>query len=89
MRQSLFILALVLSQWLAIAHAAAHPALALDLDCAICLHAQGHHGALPGAAPTLPPTPALGAVPEAAPPARTCTAAPVHQPIRGPPDRSV
>lgn len=43
-RRLLFVLALVFSQWLVVAHAAAHPALAVDLSCQICLHAPGIDG---------------------------------------------
>ncbi|MGQ0619051.1 MAG: hypothetical protein ACT4QA_03890 [Panacagrimonas sp.] len=39
--QVIFALALLLGQWLNLAHAYEHPALSADLHCEICLHAQG------------------------------------------------
>lgn len=51
----LFVLTLVLSQWLVLAHALGHPALAVDLQCQVCLHAPGiDGGALAGKPATLP-----------------------------------
>jgi hypothetical protein len=48
----LLIVALALTQWLAIAHAAQHPALAsADHVCQLCNHAQGLDA---GAAPVTP-----------------------------------
>lgn len=68
-RRLLFVLALVFSQWLVVAHAAAHPALAVDLHCQICLHAPGIDGGalaskpvalLPCASTEVPASPATG-----------------------------
>lgn len=49
------ILALVISQWLVFAHAVSHPALALDANCQVCVHASGiDTGALAHTPATLP-----------------------------------
>lgn len=84
-RRLLFVLALVLSQWLVVAHAAAHSALAVDLNCQICLHAPGIGvGALAGTPAALPPC----ASTEAPAPATVDgirTAASRDTRIRGPP----
>lgn len=50
----LLTLALVLGQWLVLAHAFEHPALVKDNSCQICIHAQG----LDGAALSVTPVPA-------------------------------
>ena len=48
----LLVAALVLSQWLALAHDYQHPALNGDETCQVCLHAPNAHAA-PAAAPEL------------------------------------
>lgn len=79
------ILALVISQWLVFAHAVSHPALALDPNCQVCVHASGlDSGALARTPPALPQAAAI----EAPQPAlvRAAVAAPRNHPrIRGPP----
>lgn len=47
--------ALLLSQWLAIAHDYQHPVLAGDETCQVCLHGPGFQGG-PAAAPVLAST---------------------------------
>lgn len=88
-RKSLLIMALALGQWLVLAHALQHPALAQDQACQLCLHAPALDG---GAVP--PPPPALTALPP--PPNETTAlvarrplpAAGCRHPIRGPPTLS-
>lgn len=48
--QFIFTLALLLGQWLNLAHAYEHPALSADPHCEICLHAQGLDSAAVAAA---------------------------------------
>lgn len=81
----LLALALVLGQWLVLAHAFEHPALQADALCQICAHAQGLDGA--ALSPALPLPPALV---HAEVPAGDATQAPLAAPftaydIRGPP----
>lgn len=40
-RPLLLLLALLAGQWLAVAHAHDHPAIAVDQVCALCVHAPG------------------------------------------------
>lgn len=84
-RKSLLILALALSQWLVLAHALQHPALAQDQSCQICQHAQGLDSAA-----VLPPAPALVLLNSLeilqTPPLPEAPSATVRRyPIRGPP----
>jgi hypothetical protein len=80
------LLALLLGQWLAVAHGFLHPASATpDVQCELCLHAQGMDS---GAVSALP----QHAVPVASQEApQQLAAAPVqsslnrNRPIRGPP----
>jgi len=55
-------LVLLLGQWLAFAHEIQHPALDLDLDCQLCVHAQNLGS---GAAPAKAALPRLAATTEA------------------------
>lgn len=86
LHEVLMVLALVLGQWLTLAHAFQHPALsAADFQCQICLHAQGLDS---GAAPTPLQPASLAAAQEA--PQRTAapffpTLAQAYYPIRAPP----
>lgn len=85
-RLFLFALVLILGQWLTLAHAVEHPALASggESTCELCLHAHQLGGALPATSPALvivsghesfaPPTPRAAHAVAAA-----------HYPIRGPP----
>lgn len=84
-RRLLFVLALVFSQCLVVAHAASHPALAVDLSCQICLHAPGiDSGALAAKPATLPLATSTEAPPPA-PVAEVRTQSRRHTRIRGPP----
>ncbi|MBI2383094.1 MAG: hypothetical protein HYV18_03370 [Gammaproteobacteria bacterium] len=84
LRPLLLLLALTLGQWLSFAHAAQHPALAVDQPCPVCLHAQGLDGALPPAKPVLPAI--SGAARPVPPPPRRAAVAPLRRcTIRGPP----
>lgn len=81
----LLALVLLLGQWLTLAHAFEHPALAQDAACQFCVHAQGHEGALLKAVPS---SPVLAGTTEA--PAAACISAPQQTAptaydIRGPP----
>ena len=78
LRNAILGVALLLGQWLAVAHAYEHPALAPEQVCQICLHGQGHDsGAL---APSLAALPEFGADPFDAP--LTLAAVPLRQPSR-------
>lgn len=80
------LLALLLGQWLAVAHGFLHPATAApDVQCELCLHAQGmDSGALAVHAPALPPAAAHEA-PLVALTAPLVSRVTRHCPIRGPP----
>jgi hypothetical protein len=61
--KALLVLALVLGQWLTLAHSFQHAALdPADQQCQLCLHAQGLDS---GAAPSLPNLVLLGIAQEA------------------------
>lgn len=85
-RTMLFALALILGQWLALAHASEHPALQPDkAGCELCLHVHQLGTAAPAgsAAPvaiTAHEAPSLAVAPRA-----TRGAPPRLHPIRGPP----
>lgn len=88
-RLLLLVAALVLGQWLALAHTFEHPALQVDTACQICAHAQGLDGG--ALAPSLH-LPSQFAVGEAPPPATASAVLPArdaHQRIRGPPTHLV
>ena len=51
LRPLLLLLALVAGQWLAVAHAHEHPAVAVDPICELCVHAAGLGTAVPVCAP--------------------------------------
>ncbi|MGH8444490.1 MAG: hypothetical protein ACREVL_04435 [Solimonas sp.] len=88
-RSLMLTLALVLGQWLVLAHAFEHPALQADALCQICAHAQGLDGGALAPKLTLPHTSALAEAPvvAAALPARAGT----HKAydIRGPPQLAI
>ena len=81
----LLTLVLLLGQWLALAHAFEHPALAQDTACEFCIHAQGHDGALLSAVPSTPAVPAQSEAPAARMGASPQRPAPASYDIRGPP----
>jgi hypothetical protein len=81
----LIVLALACSQWLVVAHAVAHPALAADLTCEVCLHSPGFSGALPPSTPAVPIPYAAGEAPPVAPAAPLRFVARDPDRIRGPP----
>ena len=64
LRNAILGVALLLGQWLTVAHAVEHPALSTETVCQICLHGQLDSGAL---APRLAALPAFVAVPFEAP----------------------
>lgn len=87
LQKSLLILALVLGQWLGIAHGFQHVDGNLaDAPCEMCLYAHGLDDALPPAAPAQAASPTAT---HEAPPGKTCTnvarLAAADYPIRGPP----
>lgn len=84
-RTMLFALALILGQWLTLAHASEHPALSTEkAGCELCLHVHqlGAAAPAPGVAQV-----AIAAheAPAATIPAATPTPSLRHYPIRGPP----
>lgn len=86
LRSSLLLtLALVLGQWLVLAHAFEHPALAKDAACQICIHAQGLDGAALSVAPAAATLTATVEVPAAPPYRAPSYAALSSYDIRGPP----
>lgn len=88
-RLFLFALALILGQWLTLAHAGEHPALAPhdDAGCELCLHVHQLGAALPASSPA----PLAAAGPVAFVVRATSAAhadATSDYPIRGPPRHS-
>lgn len=84
-RKTLLIMALALSQWLVMAHALQHSALAPDQACQICLHAPGvDTGAIAPLTPTLALSPGRSVAPAPLLPARRQIAS-AYYPIRAPP----
>lgn len=81
----LLALALVLGQWLVLAHAFEHPALQADALCQICAHAQGLDGAALSPALPLPTALAHGEAPAGAATRSTLAAPLAAYDIRGPP----
>ncbi|QHS09305.1 hypothetical protein [Sinimarinibacterium sp. NLF-5-8] len=81
----LMILALALSQWLVIAHAHEHPALAVDQACAVCLHAPGVLGGALAASPAPLALPRTLATPPVRNAPQTHPAAQRNTRIRDPP----
>jgi len=84
-RHLLLALAIVLGQWLALAHSFEHPALQADTLCQICAHAQGLDGAALTPAPQSPSASAQSEAPAAVAvlPARAAVRRAYD--IRGPP----
>lgn len=82
----LLVLALLVGQWLVLAHELQHPALGGDLDCQLCVHA---HNLASGAPPAVT-TPDLATYAQELPVAVVAvvivTAQHRLQPIRGPPE---
>ncbi|MFA5939074.1 MAG: hypothetical protein WC809_06935 [Sinimarinibacterium sp.] len=79
------ILALVISQWLVFAHAVSHPALALDPNCQVCVHAPGLDTGALASTPAALPQPAAVESPQRAVACITAAAPRNHTRIRGPP----
>lgn len=88
-RLLLFALALIMGQWLTLAHAVEHPALASggEATCDLCLHAHQLGAALPAASPTLLIVAGHAVfMPSAVSAAHAVAGS--HYPIRGPPRHS-
>ncbi|MDP9140009.1 MAG: hypothetical protein M3O62_04360 [Pseudomonadota bacterium] len=84
-RQWLLILALLVGQWLMVAHTHSHPAIELEQACEICVHASGvASGALAGKPAALPLAPKSEAPLIAVTPVLQ-TVAVAQARIRGPP----
>ena len=81
----LLALALLLGQWLVLAHDFEHPALADDANCQICVHAQGLDGGAPASAPALALAITVAGAPLALVPAAPALPAAASYDIRGPP----
>ena len=84
------LLALLLGQWLAVAHGFLHPATAApDVQCELCLHAQGMDSGAVAALPQQAVPQSTQEAPLVALLAPVLTPASRHCPIRGPPSSLV
>jgi hypothetical protein len=84
-RHLLLIVALLLSQWLVVAHAHEHPATAADQVCELCVHAQQLGSAGIAAAPAQPAFEGRTEAPASAGADLVAGTAPVVLRNRGPP----
>lgn len=88
MRTLLLATALILGQWLTLAHANEHLAPAQELSCEVCLHAERFSGALAFAAPRLALAAHSCETPEALPEPAAPRREAANCSIRGPPEPS-
>jgi hypothetical protein len=88
-RLLLLAVALVLGQWLALAHDFEHPALQIDAACQICAHAQGLDGGALAPSVHLPSQFAASETPTPDVMSAVLPARDAHHRIRGPPTHLV
>jgi hypothetical protein len=88
-RLLLLALALVLGQWLSLAHDFQHPALKVDAACQICVHAQGLDGGALAPVVHLPSQFAIGEAPGTVAAMVASLAPQARIRIRGPPATAI